>query len=78
MRLRWVFRLCFPLMWNIIIDLPIEGHHPPARAHGDILLGQETPDAELPRIGMGFLKVIDLDHNREPHLPRGLRPRLVA
>src|SRR4029453_1192493 len=54
MRLRWFFRLCFPLMRDIIIDLPIEGHHPPDRAHGDILSGQETPDAELASIGMGF------------------------
>ena len=65
-------------MRDIIIDLPIEGHHPPDRAHGDILSGQETPDAELPSIWMGFLEVIHLDHNREPHLPRGLRARLVA
>ena len=78
MRLRGVFRLCFPLMRDIIIDLPIEGHHPPDRAHGDILSGQETPEAELSSIGMGFLEVIHLDQNREPHLPRGLRARLVA
>src|SRR5262249_4054703 len=78
MRLRWLFCLGFPLMRDIIIDLPIEGHHPPDRAHGDLLSGQETPDAELASIGMGFLEVIHLDHNWEPHLPWGLWPRLVA
>jgi hypothetical protein len=76
--LRWFFRLCVSLMRDIIIDLSIEGHHPPDRAHGDILPGQETPDAELSSIGMGFLEVIHLDHDREPHLPWGLRARLVA
>ena len=71
-------RLVFPLMRNSIIALPIEGHHPPDCAHGDILAGQETPEAELASVRMGLLEVLDLDHDREPDLPRGLRPRLAA
>ena len=76
MRLRGLFRRVFPLMRDIIIDLPIEGHHPSNRAHRDILAGQQTPDAELPSIGMGVLEMIHVDHNREPDLSRGLRTGL--
>src|SRR5262249_26954412 len=74
---RW-FRLGFPLMRDVIIDLPIEGHHPPDGAHGDILSGQETPDAELASVRMGLLEVIDLDHDWEPDLAWGLGAGLAA
>ena len=78
LRLRGFWRRVFPIMWDIIIDLPIEGHDPPDRAYGDILAGQQTPDTELPGIGMGFLEMIHVDHEREPDLPRGLRTGLEA
>lgn len=58
-------------MGDIIIDLPVEGHNPFDRAHGEIGPSQQTPDPESPRIRMPLLEVIDLQHERQPDFASG-------
>jgi hypothetical protein len=65
-------------MWNVIIDAAVESHDPANRTDREVGPGQETPDAELARVWMTFLQMIDLDHHRKPHLPRRLRARFVV
>jgi hypothetical protein len=59
-----------PLRWgDVIIDVPIEGHHPSHRPHGNRVIGQQAPDAERASIWMGFLEMINRHHKGEPHFP---------
>ena len=58
-------------MGDIIIDLPVEGHDPFDRTHGEIRPPQQTPDPEPTCIRMPLLEVIDLHHQREPDLAGG-------
>jgi hypothetical protein len=44
-------------MRDIIINLPVDGHNAPDRARGEVWTRQQTPDAELPSIGMTFLEM---------------------
>src|SRR4029453_7712591 len=53
-------------MGDIIIDLPVEGHDPFDRAHGELWPPQQTPNPEPPSIWMPLLEVIDLQHERQP------------
>src|SRR5262249_24931871 len=55
---------------------PSHRHITSDRAPRDNIAGKPTTDAELPSIGMGFLEMIHVDHDREPDLPRGLRTGL--
>jgi hypothetical protein len=76
-------RLFAPLaghMGDIIIDLLVERHDPSHHTHRNIVAGQQTPEPEAARIGMAFLQVIPLDHQREPDFPgRGVwRATLVV
>ena len=54
-------------MGDIRIEALIQGHDPPHRAHGDIGTLEETPHPEAASIGVVFLELIDLLHQREPH-----------
>jgi insertion element IS1 protein InsB len=58
-------------MGDILIDLPVEGHDAPHGAHGNLRVAEETPDAELPRIRMALLEVLDLQHEGQPDFPGG-------
>src|ERR687885_2448498 len=58
-------------MGDIIIDLPVEGHDPFDRAHGEIRPPQQTPDPESSRIRMPLLEVIDLQHEWQPDFAGG-------
>jgi hypothetical protein len=58
---------------NVRLDAPVEGHDPLDRAHREIVLAPETPDAKAAGIGMAFLSMSDFDHHRQPNLaPRGV------
>jgi hypothetical protein len=55
------------------IDATVEGHDPLDRAHREIVLAPETPEAKAAGIGMAFLEMIDCDQHRQPGLaPRGV------
>src|SRR6185295_14004015 len=54
--------------WNVRIDATVEGHDALDRAHREIVLAPETPDAKAAGIGMAFLEMIDFDHHRQPGL----------
>src|SRR5262249_20183574 len=49
---RGVERRC---AWNVRIDATVEGHDPLDRAHREIVLPPETPDAKAAGIGMALL-----------------------
>ena len=56
---------------DIIIDLPVEGHDPFDRAHGEIRPPQQTPEPEPTCIWMPLLEVLDLQHEGQPDFPGG-------
>jgi hypothetical protein len=58
-------------MGDIVIDLPVEGHKPFDRAHGEIGPPQQTPDPEPTCIRMPLLAVIDFQHEGQPDFPGG-------
>jgi hypothetical protein len=59
----------FPHVRKIFRDLPIEGHDAPHRAHGNLRVAQQTPDAKLACVRMALVPVIDVQHTRQPDLP---------
>src|SRR5207247_4782206 len=73
LRLRW----CVPRAtraWDVLIDLTVEGPDPLDRAHREIALAPQTPEAKAAGIGMALLQGRDFHHHRQPGLaPRGFR-----
>ncbi len=67
-----------PHMGASIIALLVEGYNPADRAHGEVRVCQQAPQAELPGIGMAFLEVRDLDHDGKPPLAGGLGTSFVV
>jgi hypothetical protein len=53
-------------MRDIGIELLIEGHDPAYRPDREFTPTQQTPDTELPGIGMPFLELINRHHHGQP------------
>jgi hypothetical protein len=69
MRLRRQFGAFFVYMRDIVIDLLVKGHNARDGPHGNVGVGQETPDPELAGIRMALLQVIHLNHEGQSDLP---------
>src|SRR4030095_312657 len=69
---------CTPV-WHSVIELPIEGHDAPHGTHRNLRVAAQAPEANLPRIRMALLPVIDCQHEGQPDLPgrRFRRPAVV-
>src|SRR5262249_38170712 len=64
---------------DIRIDLAVERHDAFDGAHREVRLATQAPDPKAPGSGMALLEMINLQHDREPHLARrGVRRRALG
>jgi hypothetical protein len=59
----------FPHVRHLRIELPLEGHEAPHRAHGNLRVAQPTPEATRACVRMARVQGIDGPPKRQPALP---------